>query len=149
MKEYQATVYESFDGMRFTKKDDCMRHEDALLKNVEYFAVSHTPDLNETGNFTKVTYLAIMREGFDYPEEIAKNYALVVIGGGKYLCGGVMGRGCLPFFKVRKCDREAYITCNGVGWGVNPSKGEQVFIAEKEIPGFPKPFNYRKEWGFN
>ena len=149
MKEIQATVYEAFDGTKFTTKEDCQKYEKVFLDDVRYFAVKHTPDLNETGKFTKVTYLAIVPYRYGNAATLPWNYALKEICNGEYLTQGVQGSGFEANFSVSPCNKEAFDENLGVGWGFNPTHGEQVYIGVKEIPGFPKPFDYRKQWNIN
>lgn len=146
MKEIQATVYEAFDGKKFTDMMECQRYEEKTLGQIKYFMVRHTPDLNETGMFTRVTYLAVLPDNLEDAKAIAKNYALTVIGNGKYLSCGVQGWGCTAIFDVVPCKREDYDANLGVPSGCNHPNGEQVFIAVDKIPGLPEPFNYKKEW---
>jgi hypothetical protein len=60
MKEEQKllTVYIADDGTEFTDRKNCEAYELQCSK-IRYFCVHHTPDLTQTGDFTRRTYYMV------------------------------------------------------------------------------------------
>ena len=52
-------VFISDDGVQFNTEAECLNHENKL-KNIKYYRIMYSPDLNETGLFCKSLYVAIL-----------------------------------------------------------------------------------------
>lgn len=131
-KEY-VDVYKANDGKIFLTEFECQEYE--KLKNIVYFSIEYQRDLCETGLFTKHLLVAVLpdRDYSGYP--LVFNYALIVVCNGKYLQEDVMGYGYSTTFEIQPVKRLA------------ENDKIDIFISDMELKGFPKPFNYKKEWG--
>lgn len=54
-------VFISDDGVQFDTEAECLNHEhENKLKNIKYYRIMYSPDLNETGLLCKSLYVAIL-----------------------------------------------------------------------------------------
>ena len=102
-----ATIFKSFDGEIFTSEKECKECEKQrkeFLNNLKFFEVKYSPDLNETGLFTKCLFVAVYSEsGFN--KEIVINYCIKKFG---YLGEGVQGHRFQTYFDVYPISFEKY-----------------------------------------
>lgn len=155
MKEIEKSVnvYVADDGKEFLDKTECEKYEE-LRKDIQYFVVHCRPDLNETGVFTTVNVVAVHAVRYGHHKDIVCNWC-VKQKGYPILCESVQGYGWQSGFSIS--DDQEYAkklwddfskdrkVSKAQSWTF-PRFGEKVFLSEIEIDGFPKPFDYKKEW---
>lgn len=133
----QVKTYIANDGKEFLNKEDCIHYEKELkkLERIQYFVVSHSPDLCETGCFTAFSYVAVDPEATGLTgEDIVMQWAIDIFG---YLCQGVQGYRLMRAFCVSKCTKESYDS--GVrGWDKKKCD-KKIFISRNSVDGLPKP----------
>lgn len=133
----QATAYIAHDGRKFLNKEDCIKYEEELkkLEKIQYFVVSHSPDLTETGCFTTFSYVAVDPEGTGLTgEEIVTQWAIDIFG---YIGPGVQGYKLTRTFNVSKSTKKDYDS--GVrGWDKKKCD-RKILISRYSIEGFPEP----------
>ena len=143
-----ATIFKAFDGTIFESETQCTEYErrkNMFLKQVEYFLVRHSPDLNETGILTEAFLVAVYSTS-ELRREIVMNYCIKRFG---YLGPSVQGYGFQHQFCILSTDYNTYMS--GV---VDDWKGRQRYdkillspIELDEIKDVER-IDYMKEWGF-
>lgn len=146
-KTIQKTVYVAKDGKEFLDKEECEKYEKEFLDKVKYFAIEYNFDMTEGRGFQSVANVAVIPSGYDYAMVIAEKYAIDVLNNGRFAGEGCMGYGLQKTYSLRQITKDAYDANEGEHWGCNDRHGKQILISEKPMEGFPKPFNYKKEWG--
>ena len=149
-EEKTVTVYVSNDGKEHLTESDCKK-QDAYLKeinNIQYFSVRHGIDKTETGNYYSKTLVAIGSNScYLRPEDVLLNWGIKTFG--NFLECSVQGYGYQRTFEFSKITADDWNECKSYcvygGWGTHIPK--KVFISEKEIEGFPEPYNIKTEWG--
>lgn len=71
-----ATIFKAFDGTIFESEIKCKEYEKKrkeFLNRIEFFLVRHSPDLTETGLFTKAFLVAVYSTEC-LQREIVNNY---------------------------------------------------------------------------
>ena len=151
MKELEAklTVYVSEDGIQFLTEQECVIHEKQLkeIKEIKYFLISHGIDKTETGAYFSKTLVAIgFNNYFLKKEDVLLNWAIKTFGG--FLESSVQGYGIQKTFSYHEVSKSDFDECKTYcvygGWGTHTPK--KVFISNKEIKGFPIPYDIKKEW---
>lgn len=156
MKEIEKSinVYVADDGKEFLDKTECEKYEE-LYKNIKYFVVYHSPDLNETGCFMKASVVAVYSGRYGHHKDIVLNWC-VKTKGYPILCESVQGYGWQDGFSVS--DSQEYAkslwdafdkdtkTSSSQAWTF-PRFDDKVFLSPIEVSGFPKPFDYVTEYG--
>lgn len=148
-----TTIYVARDGKRFIDRDECERHEKTMA-NIVFYVLEHTPDLTETGEFTKFTPVAVYSEN-GYHKEILERFAIDELSM-NVLGESVNGHGYQPHFCiVGNHHNFAVDQWNNFVEGRKvfdgqirelPRFGSKHFLSPVSIEGFPEPFNYMKEW---
>lgn len=160
MKEIEKTtkIYVADDGMEFISRDECEKYE-TLNSNIQYYVVRHAPDLNETGVFMKTSVVAVYSDRYANHMEIVRNWC-VKTKGYPILSASVQGFGWQKGFEIIPNNQDGYAkklwdkfeageeVDKHQSWTF-PTFGEKVFLSPIEVDGFPKPFNYVKEWSLN
>src|SRR3712207_8201088 len=73
-----ATIFKAFDGKIFASETECKEYEKQrkeFLDNLKFFEVRYSPDLTETGLFTKCLLVAVYSKS-GYRKEIVTNYCI-------------------------------------------------------------------------
>ena len=152
MKKIEQTVYVAKDGKKFFDLVDCTKYEETLSK-IKYFVVYHTPDLNETGSFTKVSVVAVYSSRVDHRAIVEKwcvdEMHFPILG------PSVQGCGFQRHFEIdedkgdcRRCEKlwNEYSCGNRIGDHVWPWYDHKVFLSTIPMEGFPDPFDYMAKW---
>lgn len=144
-----ATIFKSFDGKIFTSEKDCKeyeKHRKEFLNNLKFFEIRYSPDLTETGNFTKCLFAAVYSE-IGWNKEIVINYCIKKFG---YLGEGVQGYRFQPYFDVYPISFERYT--KGIIEDLRGNKRhiKKIYLSPTELYDFKyiERFDYMKEWGF-
>lgn len=149
MKKQKITkdIYIAEDGREFLTEEDCEKYEDFVkntLSRIRYFRIMYCPDLTETGRYQCQTDVAVLTPKWNaYQKEVAFEWALRRFG--HYLVEGVQGWGFMPSFEIMPISREEYEKEPDSRF--SPVK-ERVFLSPEAVEGFPKNYDYMKEWGF-
>lgn len=144
-----ATIFKSFDGKIFTSEKDCKeyeKHRKEFLNNLKFFEIRYSPDLTETGNFTRCLFVAVYSEsGFN--KEIVINYCIKNFG---YLGEGVQGHRFQPYFDVYPINFEKFTKGIIEDWRGNKRHIKKIYLSPTELDDFKdiERFDYMKEWGF-
>lgn len=144
-----AKIFKSFDGKIFTSEKDCKEYEKQrkeFLNNLKFFEIRYSPDLIETGNFTKCLFAAVYSEsGFN--KEIVINYCIKKFG---YLGESVQGHRFQPYFDVYPINFEKFIKGIVEDWRGNKRHIKKIYLSPTELDDFKgiERFDYMKEWGF-
>lgn len=143
-------VYEAFDGNVFTSKSECEEYEKQRKRfsnNFKFFTVYYSPDLAETGLFTKRLLVAVYATKDGGHEEIVNNYCIKKFG---YLGKSVQGYGFQKYFSIHAIDFETY--SNGVleDWKGDKCHPRKILLSPIKFDEFKdiERFDYIKEWGF-
>ena len=146
-------VYKAFDGRIFMSASECKRHEaprNGFLNNFKFFTVYYSPDLAETGCFTKRLLVAVFSENEGH-EEIINNYCIKKFG---YLGKSVQGYGFQKYFSIHAIDFETYSLGTVEDWRGNICYPKKILLYPTDFDKFISDFrnieviNYMKEWGF-
>lgn len=136
------TVYKAFDGKEFKDVEKCKAYEASLKKGIKYFKILHTPDLCETGQYQRITYVAV----YDTPkyidaEAIVSAYALYKFK--HLLVRGVQGYGVQLNFSISKIDETQYDAAEAMKW-CNGSSDRIVLTSQDfgEMTGDENVVNY-------
>ena len=156
MKEIKETVYIADDGTRFLDKEECEGYE-AMVGKIKFFIVTHSPDLNETGLFTKEDVVAVYSEDGDHLAIVER--WCVSEKGYQILGPSVQGVGFQRHFEIiegkggdnvnwpkerwNKYMKGASVTDGRTTW---PQYDEKVFLSPIPVDGFPEPYNYMDKW---
>lgn len=146
-KTIKKTVYIAKDGKEFLDKEKCEKYEKEFLDRIKYFRISYNFDYSEGRGFQSVAHVAVIPSRYDVAEVIAEKYAIDVLNEGVFAGQGCQGYGLQKTYGLHSSTKESFENNEGVNWGCNARHGEQILISEESIEGFPKPFNYKKEWG--
>lgn len=157
MTEKNDTVYIAEDGKKFLTIEECEAYE-SLLCNIKFFIVSHTPDLNETGLFTKNDVVAVYSDKGEHLAIVErwcvseKGYQILgpsVMGYGFQrhfeITEGIAKNGTLQVVKERwnKYRKGASVKDEGSAF---PLYDNKVFLSPIKVGGFPEPFDYISKW---
>ena len=143
-----ATIFRAFDGKIFASATECKEYEKRIkefLDNLKFFKVRYSPDLTETGLFTKGLLVAVYStEGLH--QEIVNNYCIKRFG---YLGESVQGYGFQTYFSVAPTDFETYSKGEIDEWR-GKRRYDKIYLSPKELDEFKgiERFDYMKEWGF-
>lgn len=144
-----ATIFKSFDGEIFTSEKECKEYEKQrkeFLNNLKFFEVKYSPDLSETGLFTKSLFVAVYSEN-GWNKEIVINYCIKKFG---YLGESVQGHKFQTYFDVFPINFEKYT--NGIieDWCGNKRQTKKIYLSPTELDEFKgvERYDYMKEWGF-
>lgn len=144
-----ATIFKAFDGTIFESEIKCKEYEKKrkdFLNNLNFFEVKYSPDLNETGLFTKCLFVAVYSEsGFN--KEIVINYCIKKFG---YLGEGVQGHRFQTYFDVYPISFEKYTKGIIEDWRGDKRHIKKIYLSPTEFDDFKgiERFDYMKEWGF-
>lgn len=144
-----ATIFKAFDGTIFESEIKCKEYEKKrkdFLNNLNFFEVKYSPDLNETGLFTKCLFVAVYSEsGFN--KEIVINYCIKKFG---YLGEGVQGHRFQTYFDVYPISFEKYTKSIIENWSGDKRHIKKIYLSPTEFDEFKgvERFDYMKEWGF-
>src|SRR3712207_205305 len=114
--------------------------------NLKFFEGRYSPDLTETGLFTKCLLVAVYSKS-GYRKEIVTNYCIKKFG---YLGEGVQGHRFQTYFNVYPTDFETYSKGIFEDWRGNKRHLKKILLSPKELDEFKgiERFDYMKEWGF-
>lgn len=149
MKKTTETIYVAKDGTKFLSEKECEKHE-SRIENTRFFAVLHNRDLTETGLFSSETKLAVLAER--HQREIAIQYVLNELAGGKAIHEDVMGFGYTSAFEIIPISRPDFANEKTDSFLGRKRKSTRVFITEgpAELKGVSeccdKIYFFRKEW---
>lgn len=146
-KTIKKTVYIAKDGKEFLDKEECEKYEKEFLDRIKYFSIYYNFDYNEGRGFQSVAHVAVIPSRNDYARVIAEKYAIDVLNDGVFAGQGCQGYDLQKTYGLHSSTKETFEKNEGVNWGCNTRHGKQILISEESIEGFPKPFNYKKEWG--
>lgn len=138
-REVVKKIYIAEDGKEFLVKEECEKYEkfcEEILSKIKYFRLMAEPDLNETGLSQNTFYIAVFSPKYHYSIEIAKEFALRKYR--HFLISSVQGYGFQPSFAIDTITKEEWE--NG--------KCEKFFLSSIPVDGFPRNFDFMKEWGF-
>lgn len=151
-EELKITVYTAIDGTRFLSKAECERYENDV-KNIRYFLVKHTPDLIETGLFTRADAVAVYSEHGCHREIVemwyTKELKMPILG------VGVQGCGFQRHFEIIESDGNDYVSGawknyeygRKFGDGSFPTEfSSKYFLSPKRIDDFPNNIDYEDKW---
>lgn len=144
-----ATIFKSFDGKIFASETECQEYEKQrkeFLNNLKFLEVKYSPDLNETGLFTKSLLVAVYStEGLH--REIVNNYCIKRFG---YLGESVQGHRFQTYFDVYPISFEKYTKGIIEDWRGNKRHIKKIYLSPAELDDFKgiERFDYMKEWGF-
>lgn len=144
-----ATIFKAFDGTIFESEIKCKEYEKKrkdFLNNLNFVEVKYSPDLNETGLFTKCLFVAVYSEsGFN--KEIVINYCIKKFG---YLGEGVQGHRFQTYFDVYPISFEKYTKGIIEDWRGDKRHIKKIYLSPTEFDDFKgiERFDYMKEWGF-
>lgn len=157
MEKINDVVYVAENGKKFLSIEECKAYE-SVLCNIKFFIVSHTPDLNETGLFTRNDVVAVYS---DRGEHLAIVERWCVSEKGYPILGtSVMGYGFQRHFEItegtikngtlqlvierwNKYRKGASVKDEGSGF---PLYDNKVFLSPIPVDGFPEPFDYISKW---
>lgn len=151
MKKQKITkdIYIAEDGREFLTKEECEKYEDFVQEHISrmcYFRIIYGPDLTETGRYQRQTDVAVLAPKWHaYPKEVAFEWALRKFG--HYLMESVQGWEFMPSFEIMPISRDEYEKEPDSRFSMVKKK-ERVFLSPEAVEGFPKNYNYMKEWGF-
>lgn len=146
-KTIKKTVYIAKDGKEFLDKEECEKYEKEFLDRIKYFSIYYNFDYNEGRGFQSVAHVAVIPSRYDKAGVIAEKYAIDVLNDGVFAGQGCQGYDLQKTYSLHSSTKETFENNEGVNWGCNTRHGKQILISEESIEGFPKPFNYKKEWG--
>lgn len=146
-KTIKKTVYIAKDGKEFFDKEEYEKYEKVFLDKIKYFRIFYNFDYTEGRGFQSVVHVAVIPSRYDAAEVIAEKYAIDVLNNGVFAGQGCQGYDLQKTYSLYSSTKETFQNNEGVNWGCNTVHGKQILIAEEPIEGFPKPFNYKKEWG--
>lgn len=146
-KTIQKTVYIAKDNKEFLDKEECEKYEKEFLDRIKYFSIYYNFDYNEGRGFQSVAHVAVIPSRYDDAGVIAEKYAIDVLNDGVFAGQGCQGYDLQKTYSLHSSTKEIFENNEGVNWGCNTRHGKQILISEESIEGFPKPFNYKKEWG--
>lgn len=138
-KEVVKKVYIAEDGKEFLNKEECEKYEklcEEVLSKIRYFRIACEPDLTETGLYQKTFYVAVFSPKYYYAQEIAEEFALRKYG--HFLIPSVQGYGFQPSFDINSIKKEDW----------DGGRYEKVFLSSIPVDGFPRNYDFMKEWGF-
>ena len=130
-----ATIFKAFDGTIFVSETQCEEYEQKrkkLLSYVKFFEVKHTPDLTDTGEFTKGTLLAVYSENYLH-REIATNYCINRFG---LLGPSVFGYRIQSYFSLNMIDLDDFNKSTIEIGRFQFEEVEKILISHKEIDEF-------------
>lgn len=143
-----AIVFKAFDGTLFESEKECTYYEKKkkeLLNNLKFYLVRHSPDLTETGLFTRDLLVAVYStEGWHY--EIVANYCTKRFG---FLGPSVQGHRFQPYYTIILKDLKTF--SKGVIEGIHGIRScDRIVLSPIELEDFKEieRFDYMKEWGF-
>lgn len=144
-----ATIFKAFDGTIFESTIKCKEYEKKrkdFLNNLNFFEVKYSPDLNETGLFTKSLFVAVYSES-GFKKEIVINYCIKKFG---YLEKGVQGHRFQTYFDVYPISFEKYTKGIIENWRGDKRHIKKIYLSPTEFDEFKgvERFDYMKEWGF-
>lgn len=146
-KTIKKTVYIAKDGKEFLDKEECEKYEKEFLDRIKYFSIYYNFDYNEGRGFQSVAHVAVIPSRYDKAGVIAEKYAIDVLNDGVFAGQGCQGYDLQKTYSLHSSTKETFENNEGVNWGCSTRHGKQILISEESIEGFPKPFNYKKEWG--
>ncbi len=144
-----ATIFKAFDGKVFTSSSECERYErqrKEYLDNLKFFIIYYSPDLAETGLFTRQLLVAVYsKEGLH--KEIVNNFCIKNFG---YLGVSVQGYGFQTYFDTHSIDFETYSKGVLEDWRGDECRPKKILLSPTELDEFKgiERFDYIKEWGF-
>lgn len=136
-------VYVADDGSQFDDEKTCQEYE-KRMGNIKHYRIMHSPDLNETGNFCRKTYVAIL---YDKCPSMAPDILLEYIYREfKCILGpSVMGFGMQRHVIFDECSKDEYMRHPAMTWGAR-HESPQLFLSDINVSGYPKHINFLKEW---
>lgn len=134
MKKIEKTIYVTLDGKEFLDETDAQRHE-TNLKNIRYFVVHHTPNLTDTGNYTKLLHVAVHTENGCH-QQILYQYLMKHLGWNA-IQEGVQGYGYMSSFMVE--------TASIAEFNAAPNR-DRCFLSQIGVCGYPQHFNFVETW---
>ena len=149
-----GAVYEAFDGKTFTSASECEKYEAQkrnFLDDYKFFTVYYSPDLAETGCFTKRLLVAVYATKEGEHEAVVSNYCIKKFG---YLGKGVQGHGFQRCFRIHSIDFEIYSHGVVEDWRGDICYPKKILLYPTDFDKFISDFrnieviNYMKEWGF-
>lgn len=139
IEEKLVKVYVSDTGKEFFSEDECIKYEN-ILRKTKYFAVRYNPDLNETGNLTKVEYFVVYSSCGNHDKILLKFITdirkIPIIG------QSVMGYKFQEYFDI--------IQMNYTDFKKSYDNNMTTVLSSFEHPDFPGKsyYDYCDKWGF-
>lgn len=133
MKTIKTKVYEAKDGSLHSTSEECLKYE-ASLPNYEYFKLSHSVDLTETGYFMSFTYIRVNTNGFDisFTFRLLSDWCYRKLGNSvDYVQGCAMCHAWRLDFSNEKEFKES----KGISWGGRLNFGKQVTLQYEKGKG--------------
>ncbi len=149
MEVITTTAFKAFDGNIFTSSSECERYEKRRKEhsnNLKFFKVYYSPDLAETGLFTRELLVAVYSKDGSH-KEIVNNYCIKKFG---YLGPSVQGYSFQTYFEASPIDFETYSKGILEDWRGDECHPKKILLSPTELDEFKgiERFDYMKEWGF-